>query len=129
MKLADVERAVRLQIGLPEPRTRKGEQPVNPTQDLEHLYLLLMDLRKESELVGKIPAGYPKYVDVVMRFIHALLPWYTRPIEKFSGLSARTVSELTEHVAHLVRDQQTCLRRIQELETEVQALRARLEPR
>jgi hypothetical protein len=128
MKLNEIERSVREQLRLPEPR-RKETRVERSTHDLEGLYRLLIDLRHEAELVGKIPAGYPRHVDVVMRVIHALLPWYTRPLMNFSGLAARTVSELTEQVAQLVREQQESQRRIRDLETELQDLRARLEQR
>jgi len=128
MKLSDIERSLRSQLGLPEPRTN-GTRVERPSHDLEGLYRLLIDLRHEAELVGKIPVGYPRYVHVVMRVIHALLPWYTRPIERFSGIASRTVSELTEQVAQLIREQELSQRRIREMETEIQDLRARLENR
>ncbi|MBL8296273.1 MAG: hypothetical protein JNN08_30800 [Bryobacterales bacterium] len=128
MKLNDIERSLRSQLGLPEPRP-SGARVERPTHDLEGLYRLLIDLRHEAELVGKIPVGYPRYVDVVMRVIHALLPWYTRPIERFSGIASRTVSELTEQVAQLIREQELNQRRIREMEIEIQDLRARLENR
>jgi hypothetical protein len=128
MKLSDIERSLRSQLGLPEPRPN-GARVERPTHDLEGLYRLLIDLRHEAELVGKIPVGYPRYVDIVMRVIHALLPWYTRPIERFSGIASRTVSELTEQVAQLIREQELNQRRIREMEIEIQDLRARLENR
>ena len=128
MKLSDVERAVRTQLGLPEPKWL-AERAERSTHDLEGLYRLLYDLRHESEQVGKIPVGYPRHVDIVMRVLHALLPWYTRPLERFSAVSARTTSELTEQVAQLIREQQQSQRRIRELETEIHELRAKLESR
>lgn len=127
MKLSDVERAVRTQLGLPEPKWLA--QPMRSTHDLEGLYHLLNDLRHESEQVGKIPVGYPRHVDIVMRILHALLPWYTRPLERFSVISARTTSEITEQVAQLIREQQQSRQRIRELETEIHELRAKLENR
>lgn len=128
MKLSDIERSLRSQLGLPEPRPN-GARIERPAHDLEGLYRLLIDLRHEAGLVGKIPTGYPRYVDLVMRAIHALLPWYTRPIERFSGIASRTASELTEQVAQLVREQELSQRRIREMEVEIQELRARLENR
>lgn len=42
----------------------------------------IRDLEQGAMLVGELPRHYPMHLNLVMRVIHALLPWYTRPLRQ-----------------------------------------------
>lgn len=55
----------------------------------------IRDLEESASRVGELPTNYPLHLKPVMRVIHALLPWYTRPL--------RQHAENTVSVAHALR--------------------------
>lgn len=45
----------------------------------------IRDLEESAGQVGVLPANYPMHLSVVMRVIHAMLPWYTRPLQQHAA--------------------------------------------
>jgi len=43
----------------------------------------IFELHREASRIGMVPAHYPRHVEIVMKTISALLPWYTRPLTNF----------------------------------------------
>jgi len=64
--------------------------------DLAPLWQAVRDLELASAQIGKVPGGYPRHLDIVMRLISALLPWYTRPLAEFGRQTAKAVRQMAE---------------------------------
>ncbi|MCC6264447.1 MAG: hypothetical protein IT169_12785 [Bryobacterales bacterium] len=45
----------------------------------------IRNLEESAGQVGMLPANYPMHLSVAMRVIHALLPWYTRPVQQHAA--------------------------------------------
>ena len=95
------------QLGIPigvHPEVRRGWQAAQPDSihvALNSLRRELHELEREAARIGRLPKDYPRHVDLVMRAISAVLPWYTRPIVQFSRrtvVTAETTVRLLEEV-------------------------------
>lgn len=76
---------------------------------IERLRQAVWELRQDAAKIGKIPSGYPWHIDLVMRLISALLPWYTRNLVQFGQRTTHTVQALAEAVEELARRQQSLM--------------------
>jgi hypothetical protein len=74
--------------------------------DLRLLNNLVRDLRLHAALVGEIPSNYPKHVDLIMRGVAAILPWYTRPLREYAQKTAGVMTSVAEVVCQLAARQQ-----------------------
>jgi hypothetical protein len=74
--------------------------------DLRPLNRLVLDLQREAALIGSIPQNYPRHVDLIMRGVSALLPWYTRPLREYGWKTSRAIASLAEVVNQLAVRQQ-----------------------
>ncbi len=116
MPIEDVLEAIRLRLGTPQPESegppdrlrRAGEllAAINLEERVSELSRMVERLEAEAGRVGVVPQGYPWILDLIMRLIHALLPWYTRPIREFSLQSAAVLRELASSAAIIRRDQE-----------------------
>lgn len=80
----------------------------NPGQEyirVERLRHVVWELRQKAAKIGKIPSGYPRHIDLVMRLISALLPWYTRSLVQFGRQTAEAVRVIAEAVEQLAQRQ------------------------
>jgi hypothetical protein len=77
----------------------------NPAiRDQEVWYRLRRAIRELEEgagRVGELPRDYPMHLSLVMRAIHALLPWYTRPLRQHA-----------EHTVAVVKAMEAILERL-----------------
>lgn len=64
------------------------------------------ELERRAAAIGTIPFGYPRHIDLVMRVLSALLPWYTRNIVAFARQAVDTVRVLVDTLADLEREYQ-----------------------
>lgn len=64
-------------------------------------------LREHAEELGRMPAGYPLHVRVVMSAVSALLPWYTRSLRQFGAQTTQTVEEIAGCLEELVKQQES----------------------
>lgn len=67
------------------PDSHSTEQPVAAVSGDTEWYQLrsaIRDLEASAAKVGEVPANYPMHLNLLMRFLHGLLPWYTRPIRE-----------------------------------------------
>ncbi len=120
MNSAEIITAIRLYLGQPV----IGADSYSPAPladcyarvDLTRLAMLTRSLKWEASQVGTIPQGYPAGVNLVMKVIHRLLPWYTRPIQCFSRRCAEQFEEITHQIGALANVQSELLARIKEIE-------------
>lgn len=54
------------------------------------------ELCRITASVGSIPVGYPWHLNLIMRAISALLPWYTRPIRESVAKTAECMVLMAE---------------------------------
>lgn len=80
-------------------------------------------LRRETQNVGCVPQGYPGPLNLVMKTIHRLLPWYTRPIRAHAECSAAVAEVSLQLLSTIVQAQQQIAARLEQLENEVRDLR------
>ena len=80
-------------------------------------------LRRETQNVGCVPQGYPGPLNLAMKSIHRLLPWYTRPIRAHAECSAAVAEANLQLLNTIVQAQQQIAARLEQLEDEVRGLR------
>jgi hypothetical protein len=80
-------------------------------------------LRRETQNVGCVPQGYPGPLNLVMRTIHRLLPWYTRPIRAHAECSVAVAEVSLQLLNTIVLAQQQIAVRLEQLENEVRDIR------
>lgn len=122
---ADIEVHLRRALGLPPIAPFEGgsasvarSKAFTTHPDFDRLRQALVELRHRTAAVGSLPQGYPRYVDIVIRGISALLPWYTRTI--------RHQAESAEHVSFALFDAITLVgQRVDELAAQTNALQER----
>jgi hypothetical protein len=74
--------------------------------DLRKLNKLILELQRDATLIGTIPQNYPRHIDLMMKGVSALLPWYTRPLREHGKKTSRAIAALAEVVNQLVLRQQ-----------------------
>lgn len=75
----------------------------------------LFELRREASQIGRIPLEYPAHIVVVMKFISALIPWYTRPLVNFARRASR-ISDITAQLLdEVVKSHESLLRQVEEI--------------
>src|SRR5437879_332944 len=111
MNSSDIITRIRVHLGQPlgiaDPVRTQLER--NGRLDLARLAMLTQILRSEANQVGTVPKGYPVFIDFVMRGIHRLLPWYTRPLQNFSRVCAEQAEEIGRQIGVLAHVQSELL--------------------
>ncbi len=83
--ISELESRLRVHLGQPVPaRSVVDSHSVRGNAQLTRLREALQLLKKDAERVGQVPCGYPRHLDLIMKAISALLPWYTRTIAQFA---------------------------------------------
>ncbi|MDQ6706079.1 MAG: hypothetical protein M3Z85_08940 [Acidobacteriota bacterium] len=118
MNIHELEARLRAHLGQPG----WPESPRMKVAEWSNLARLVDDIHREAELIGTVPEKYPRHVEVVIRFVHALLPWYTRPLRAFGGNCANAFDELLKHVSEVARNQNKILARLDRVEQTLQDL-------
>jgi hypothetical protein len=95
-------------LGMPVHRgsSTRFDLPRSIGADLRLLNNLVRDLQRQAALVGEIPLNYPRHVDLIMRGVAAMLPWYTRPLREHAQKTARVMTSVAEVVSQLAARQQ-----------------------
>lgn len=86
------------------------------TPEWRRLHREVSELEEGALAVGEIPKGYPMPVDWVMRLIHALLPWYTRPLRKHAEHAVDCSRATRDLLAVVIARQQQLEARLNELD-------------
>lgn len=76
---------LRRDLEIPEPGAVPPASHKSVMRDEEAWYRLRRAMRELEEgvaRVGELPRDYPMHLNLLMRAIHALLPWYTRPLRQ-----------------------------------------------
>lgn len=58
------------------------------------LRVAIRELEESAARVGELPENYPMHLRPVMRVIHGLLPWYTRPLRQHAENTAAATRAL-----------------------------------
>lgn len=83
MEADDLIRQTKAELGIPgDGADPHGEGALRETAEWRELDRAVRSLRESADAVGVKPVGYPLPVDLVMRAVQALLPWYTRPLRR-----------------------------------------------
>jgi hypothetical protein len=85
MDAGEILSEVRGHLGIPDAGSAGGTAARPAVSGDENWHLLrraIRDLEQSATRVGELPRGYPMHLNLLMRMIHALLPWYTRPIRQ-----------------------------------------------
>jgi hypothetical protein len=83
-------------------------QPVSPQRRqpaaaaFRRLRVSARTLQEDAARLGTIPEHYPWHVNLVMRLISALLPWYTRSLVQFGQRTAQTMHITIEVLEEIV---------------------------
>ena len=105
-----------LAIPVPERSNQAGRAApatVGPAQrdphdfGLARLRFLVRELEQGASRIGRMPAGYPRHVTLIMRLISAALPWYTRPLVELGQKSSQTLREVSQVLEELARHQES----------------------
>jgi hypothetical protein len=109
--IGEIEARLYEYLRIPSPRPHLGGEPRPPlcgesNLDLERLRVAVSELERSVASIGEIPKGYPKHIDLVMRIISALIPWYTRNLTRFGQQTAQTVRVISEALGQIVVKQQ-----------------------
>ena len=123
MTSASVIAAIQAYLGQPAMPASlpTAETPVPiplPSLDLTRLAKLAEALKWEASQVGTIPLGYPLWVTLVIKAIHRLLPWYTRPLQNFSRVCADQAEEIGYQIGVLAKTQAELRARLEQLEAQ-----------
>lgn len=79
---------IRYKLQIPQAGDAMAASPKSSVANNEAWHGLrkaIRDLERSAEEVGKLPANYPMHLNAVMRVLHALLPWYTRPMQQHAA--------------------------------------------
>lgn len=79
---------IRHKLHIPQPEDADAHEPGRALAIPEARHELrkaIRDLEQSAAAVGMLPANYPMHLRPVMRVIHALLPWYTRPLQQHAA--------------------------------------------
>ena len=79
---------IRHQLHIPQAEDATAHAAPSPRTSREAWHDLrkaIRDLEQSAAGVGVLPANYPMHLRPVMRAIHALLPWYTRPLQQHAA--------------------------------------------
>ncbi|MDQ2899009.1 MAG: hypothetical protein M3Y07_04315 [Acidobacteriota bacterium] len=117
MNIHELEDRLRAHLGQPGwPESREQ------VADWSTLARLVADIHRDSDLLGTVPEKYPRHVEAIIRFVHALLPWYTRPLRAFGGDCASAFEEMLNRVSAIARNQNKILARLDRVERTLQDL-------
>lgn len=72
---------------------------------LERLRHAVSELKQDAARIGTVPPGYPRHINLIMRAISALLPWYTRNLAQFGQRASHTVELLADVLEETLRMQ------------------------
>jgi hypothetical protein len=81
------------------------------------------EMEANAARVGLIPAKYPLHVTLIIKIIHALLPWYARTIRAFCLTATAVARQQADALCAVVQQQEQILRRLQAIERELRAQR------
>ena len=54
----------------------------------------IRELEEGAVRVGELPRDYPMHLNLVMRVLHAMLPWYTRPLRQHAEHTVAVVKAM-----------------------------------
>ena len=86
--------------------SRREASSISSVNYLIHVREALRALRQDAERVGQIPLNYPRHVDMVMKTISALLPWYTRSLSQFASRTTETLRIVIDALEDIAREQE-----------------------
>jgi hypothetical protein len=101
---------IRQQLHLPQEDdaiTRSSKSSVANSEAWHGLRKAIRDLEQSAGKVGELPANYPIHLNPVMRVLHALLPWYTRPMQQHAAHTvavARAIEAVLEDMETRARE-------------------------
>lgn len=99
---------LKIPLGGSGPQSNDSERlPVPPPaagpEGVERIRRALWDLRQDAARLGTIPAGYPRHIDLIMKVISALLPWYTRSLVQFGQRTVETLETMADAIEPVLR--------------------------
>jgi hypothetical protein len=77
------------------------------TTSVRRLKSALSQLERDVSGIGAIPPDYPRHVDLVMRVISALLPWYSRSLVQFGRSASESIRAVSDALEELARAHQS----------------------
>ena len=113
-------------LNLPAPQGQEqqvGEDTAaSPNLLLAELTVGVRELRRRASRVGLVPEGYPLPLDIIMKAIHRLLPWYTRSIQAHAQQAADCVEKTLLYMQAIAQSQERIAERLDRLERETRRL-------
>ena len=103
MNIKDLEAGIQRHLGFPDPGGKPAPIAIISRQSLLAMRAKLRSLRYHSEQIGKLPVGYPMPIHVIMKFISAFLPWYTRPLREFGEHTTQTLEAMALALEEIVK--------------------------
>jgi|GEM_PF-2565634 len=116
LALTRKELGIPTQVADPLRQSTDASTAMLSAPEWRRLHRAVSELEEGAQAVGEIPKGYPMPVDWVMRLIHALLPWYTRPLRKHAEHAVDCSRATRDLLAVVIARQQQLESRLQELE-------------
>ncbi len=109
-------------LNLPVPEGQ-GQQAVEDKAAASNLLLAelavgVREMRRRANRVGLVPEGYPLPLDIIMKTIHRLLPWYTRSIQAHAQQVTFSVELIRLCLQAIAQSQERIAERLDRLERE-----------
>ena len=109
-------------LNLPAPQGQEqqvgGDSAAAPNLFLAELTVDVRELRRRANRVGLVPEGYPLLLDIIMKTIHRLLPWYTRSIQAHAQQAADSAETMLLCLHAIAQSQERIAERLDRLERE-----------
>ena len=119
----EVLNRIRQALKLPEQSRHEAQIPENDEATLRLLLAKLAanvrDIQRGSAQVGVVPQGYPPALEIIMKTIHRLIPWYTRPIQGHAQCSAAAANTGLLCLQEIAKAQERIAERLDRLERQI----------
>lgn len=121
MNADDILGQIRLMLNLPVPEGQEQQAGADKAASnllLAELAVAVRELRRRASRVGLVPEGYPLPLDLIMKAIHRLLPWYTRSIQAHAQQAADSAETMLLCLHAIAQSQERIAERLDRLERE-----------
>ena len=124
ISIEELEKRLKTRIGMPPSAEETGASLVADFLMSARIHIgdcrgIVQDLRVHANRVGTIPNSYPRHLDLIMKAISALIPWYTRPLQQFAQRTTETTEVLLQSIVDLADVQAHLAAQLQSWERQV----------
>ncbi|MDZ7638213.1 MAG: hypothetical protein U5J83_08190 [Bryobacterales bacterium] len=106
MEANDILEQLRRKLEIPSAEDAGNSAPIHfaSGEAWHKLRKAIRDLEESAAQVGEMPRNYPMHLNLVIRAMHAMMPWYTRPLRHHAEQSV-AVARAMEAVLMSIEEQ------------------------